>query len=169
VASAASAMGISQPPPLPARLSIMEEMQHGEESLDEVKKEVNRANAGMAMDEDAKVSMSETVLYQVENVISTYPNSPFIFLLFFVVFCIVWQGIIWFYASATAHPDDDGADDAVFGYDSSLDSLYFTVMTVVTGGYEDEIPDVNGLRWIYLGQVSATSSTTFYCVLCTLH
>jgi len=112
-------------------------------------------------------------LTQVENVISTYPNSPFIFLLFFVVFCITWQGIIWFYASATAHPDDDGADDAVFGYDSTIDSLYFTVMTVVTGGYEDDIPDVNGLRWIYLGQVSdcATSCIlyTVYCVLYTVY
>ena len=70
MASAASAIGLSSPPPLPkargsARSSIMEKTHHGEESLDEVKKEVNRANAGMAVDEDAKVSMSETVLYQV--------------------------------------------------------------------------------------------------------
>ena len=137
--------------PRKARHSVLMDVNAGKSGLDAVKKEAARSNQGLVIDEGDS-SLGDHIFYVLENVISTYPNSPFFFLLMFVVFCVVWMGAMWLVASSSAHPDDDGADDAVFGYSGLMDSLYFTVMTLVTGGYEDEIPDVNGLRWIYFLQ-----------------
>lgn len=88
--------------------------------------------------------------YILENFISAQPHAHFMILFLFVCFCVGWQGTIWYYSATATDANDEGEE--VFGANSFFDTLYFTLMILVTGQPVVDLPDENGLRWVYFLQ-----------------
>jgi hypothetical protein len=99
------------------------------------------------------LSVSDHLLYQIENRISSNPTTPFtllglLFIILFIIYGIVWKIL-------TSYQGDDAYDpeNIMYGADSYSDSFFVSLLVLTSGGYEDGIPEYNGLRIIYFAMI----------------
>jgi len=114
------------------------------QDLHEVVAEVNKQIRGSKRDLDADASLKEDFFYQIENRFASNPDTPFVFLATFASIIIIVGGLLWKCLAS----DIDGDVD-VFGFDDYQDSIFLSLQLVASAGFDDSIPDVNGLRILY--------------------
>jgi len=108
---------------------------------------------------DANVSWSEEFFYQIENRISSDPATPFTMLALLFVFFLGSFGAAWYFLGKMyadyedngtgGGANDDGDNNDLFGAGNLMDSLFLTIQVLTSAGFEDNIPDKMGLRYVY--------------------
>ena len=106
-----------------------------------------------------ETSWMDHVLYQVENRIAAYPNSPFTGLALLFCLLFVGFGVAWLYLTDrySDNGNDDGIDkekdESVFGSGSWEDSLFLSLQVLTSAGFDDSIPRPFSLRLIYFAMI----------------
>ena len=93
----------------------------------------------------------DTVLYQVENRISSNPSFPFLFLA--GVFCLVINlfGYLWYLASNNINVE--GGGDPLYGSVNLGDAWFLSIQLLTSAGFDDSIPNHGFLRPLYFLQI----------------
>lgn len=110
------------------------------------------------INEHAEASFSEQILYQIENRISSNPSTPFVALGLFFIFLLVIFGFVWHTLTNLNKSKliSNGLfNEDLYGTASIADSFYLSLLTLTSGGYDDSIPEYNGLRILYFAMIFA--------------
>ena len=95
----------------------------------------------------------DTVLYQIENRISSNPSFPFLFLAFVFVLVINLFGYLWYLASNKVNAEGDALNDPVYGSVNLGDAWFLSIQLLTSAGFDDTIPNHGILRPLYFLQI----------------
>ena len=93
----------------------------------------------------AKFSWLDKVLYEIENRIASNPSTPFMLLSYAFCCMVIVFAILWYVCST----DEAAEDYGLFGTGSWKDAFFMSAQLLLSAGYDDSIPDINGLRVLY--------------------
>ena len=109
-----------------------------------VAEEVKRTAGGAPKNNLAHLSWRDRIGYVVENRIAANPNYPFKLLALCTAACLAVFGVGWYQISKRITGDTE-----VFGSANVYDAIFLSLQLVISAGYDADIPDKLGLRWLY--------------------
>jgi hypothetical protein len=111
------------------------------QDINAVDAEVLRAIRDSEKDSESESNWYQRLMYLIENRISAFSQFPFHCPFYIFVILTLVGGILWFFFAITENdPMADNFSNAVF----------FSLQVIMSGGYDDSIRDVNGLRYIFM-------------------
>ena len=107
----------------------------------------------LKMDELSRRSFFDRVQYILENRISSNSFFPFAVLAALTSVFIFTFGSIWFALALQASHSQSTADNNVedldvYGNQSWQDSIFMSLQLIISSGYDTDIPNVSGLRFV---------------------
>ena len=104
--------------------------------------EVKKSAGGAPANTLSEMTVNDRFGYALENRISANKNYPFEVLAIYTSAYLFFFGCIRYALSA-------GVDDEVFGKESVADGIFMALQLIVSAGFDDSIPDKNGLRFVF--------------------
>ena len=102
-----------------------------------------RKTVGGPSHNQASLSFTDRMGYAVENSIAANPSYPFRVLGAFTAVCLLGLGVSWYRLSSEV-------SDEVFGQSNVYDAIFIALQLIISAGYDDAIPDKNGLRQLFV-------------------
>ena len=102
-----------------------------------------RKTVGGPSHNQASLSFTDRMGYAVENSIAANPSYPFRVLGAFTAVCLLGLGVSWYRLSSEV-------SDEVFGQSNVYDAVFIALQLIISAGYDDAIPDKNGLRQLFV-------------------